>query len=322
MKGEGCARPNVALVKYWGKRDERLNLPTADSISVTLDRLPTTVSVHFRPDLEQDVLILNGHSAPAEATMRVSRFLDRIRSLAGVALRAVVESLSESPVGAGLGSSAAAYAALTLAATRALRLDLDATDLSRLARQGSGSACRSIFGGFVKWSAGDRADGSDSVARRLYPPVYWPIAVLVVIVDVRPKAIGSREAMQRTRATSPLYDGFLRATAMDIVDIEEALRLRNWSRLGPTVEANAHLMHATALAARPPIRFWSPGTLGVFDTVTHLRRQGYTAYVTVDAGPNPVVLCPPEEAAKIAAQLEGVPEVQTVITAGPGDGAA
>lgn len=322
MKAVARAHPNIALIKYWGKRDERLNLPFTDSLSVTLDGLATTMRVQFVAALANDVLTINGLRASPEATRRVTEFLNRLRVMAGTTLSARVESTSDVPVAAGLASSAAAFAALSLASARALHLEaeLDGQALSRVARQGSGSAARSVFGGFVHWAAGIQDDGRDSVARVLYGPDWWPITLLVVIASAAVKALSSREAMRRTVETSPLYDAFRQSTPTYLATVQSALRERRWDTLGPTVEAHALTMHATALTARPSIRFWNSATIRVMDTVEQWRREGRVAYYTMDAGPNVVVLCPNAEADGMAHRIQGVAGVQQVIACHPGPG--
>ena len=321
MTGTAWARPNIALVKYWGKRDDVLNLPFTDSLSVTLDRLATVARVRFERGLAADVVTVDGVLAESNVHERVAQFLDRVRTLAGTRLRVRVDSTTEAPIGAGLASSAAAFAALALATVRALHLSLDLPGLSRLARQGSGSACRSIFPGFVQWNAGERADGLDSVAYPLFPPDHWPLTLLAVVVDGQAKTLSSREAMRRTVMTSPFYPAFRETAAQDLSTVRAALAARDWERLGPAVEAHALAMHAVSLAARPPICFWRPATVRVLEAVRRLRSEGFTAYCTLDAGPNPVVLCPNDEATAVARRLERLAGPTGIIPCRPGPGA-
>lgn len=321
MTGEAGAFPNVALIKYWGKRDATLNVPTTDSLSITLDRLATVTKVRFMRSLSRDVVTINGRPEPPHSVGRVTAFLDLVRVMASTSLRARVESVSEVPVGVGFASSAAGFAALALAATRAVGLPLDPAGLSRLARQGSGSACRSLLEGFVKWRAGTRSDGLDSTAETLYAAAHWPLALLMVSVERDSKAISSRTAMERTVRTSPLYRGFLEAAAGDLAVVETAIGERRWDLLGPTVERHALLMHATALGADPPVRYWRPGTVRVMDAVQALREEGFTAYFTLDAGPNPIVLCPVDQAEAVASRLVALAAVRDVQVCGPGRGA-
>ncbi len=321
MMGVARAFPNIALTKYWGKRDEDLNLPFTSSVSVTLDSLPTIIRVEFHRHLTRDQLRVNGQRVSVSAEARVVQFLDHVRTLAGTGLRAQVASTAEAPMGAGLASSSAAFAALALAAVRALDLSLEPSALSRLARRGSGSACRSLFAGFVEWSAGERADGQDSVAYALHPPEHWPMALLVLVLTAEPKRMSSRDAMRHTVATSPFYPAFREMAASDMLEVRAALAARAWARLGPVVEAHALAMHAAALAARPAISFWHPDTVRVLEEVQGLRTAGFTAYCTLDAGPNPVVLCPPEEAREVARHLRERIHPAALVPGRPGPGA-
>src|SRR5699024_7145698 len=200
------AFPNIALVKYWGKRDEQLILPVAGSLSLTLDAFATTTRVTLTDD-DHDAFRLGGSAVTHEAADRVTRFLDHVRSLAGASARAVVDSTNEAPTGAGLASSAAGFAALALAASRAYGLELDALSLSRLARRGSGSAARSIIPGIAQWHAGE--DDASSFAEAVEAP---DMRMVIVTVSTAQKAVSSREAMRRTAATSPYYPAWITST--------------------------------------------------------------------------------------------------------------
>ncbi|MCB0292972.1 MAG: diphosphomevalonate decarboxylase, partial [Calditrichaeota bacterium] len=191
MKKTALAHANIALVKYWGKRDAALNLPAVGSISMTLEALSTHTSVDFRDDLPGDMLILNGRPAAVKQEQRVGAFLDLFRREAGITAAAEVVSENNFPTGAGLASSASGFAALALAAGAAAGLPLSPTRLSELARRGSGSAARSIYGGFVEMKAGERSDGTDAVAVQLQNAAYWPLAMLILITSEQEKELGS-----------------------------------------------------------------------------------------------------------------------------------
>ncbi len=163
------ASPNIALIKYWGDIDSALRLPANGSISMTLAGLETRTRVAFDDRLEADEVIIQGQPAAAPALSRVSSHVDRVRAMAGISTRALITSESNFPSDSGIASSAAAFAALTVACCAAAGLDLDPSALSRLARVGSGSACRSIFGGFVEWPFAERDE--TSFARLLAPPL-------------------------------------------------------------------------------------------------------------------------------------------------------
>ncbi len=312
------AHANIALVKYWGKRDEERILPMNGSISMTVDPFYVTTAVTFEDGLPEDRLVLNGLDAAAVDQRRVTTFLDRIRALARVDARAVIRSENHVPTGAGLASSSAAYAALAMAATRALGLNLSPTDLSKLARQGSGSASRSVYGGFVEWLKGNREDGEDSYAVPLAPPDYWDIRMVMAIVDSGPKSVSSRDGMRSVVETSPFYAGWQATVESDLAAVRNAILRRDFAVLGQVAEANAFKMHATTMGAVPPFTYWSGTTIEVIRRVQQMRGEGVPAYVTIDAGPHVVVLCEPQHASWVEASLAVVPGVKEVVQAGPG----
>ncbi|WP_433561907.1 diphosphomevalonate decarboxylase [Nocardia sp. CA-151230] len=317
------AHPNIALIKYWGKRDEVLHLPMTTSLSLTLREFPTTTRVTQRPDLTADHVTFAGARAPEAFAARVSRFLDLVRELSGDPRHAVVDTVNTVPTGAGLASSAAGFAALALAAGTAYGLDLDRRALSRLARRGSGSASRSVFGGFAVWWRGeDVGDAGDlsSFAEPIDAPLLDP-ALVVALVDTREKTVPSREAMRRTMATSPFYPPWVAESARDLDRMRKALHEGDLATVGDIAEANALGMHATMLGARPAVRYFAPGTYRVLDRVLELRASGIGAWATMDAGPNVKVLCDSRDSAAVAAavaEVVGGAARTVVTTAGPG----
>ena len=313
------ANVNLALVKYWGKRDPELNLPATGSISLTLDGLAVEARVGFGGG-EADRIAIDDVPAAGEEAARVGRFLDVVRAAAGRRERADVATRSSAPRGIGLASSAAAFAALALAASRAAGLALDPTALSALARRGSGSAARSIFGGFVEWRVGERADGADSVAAPLAAPDHWDVRVVVAVTSSAPKAVSSRDGMARA-ATSPLYPAWVAGAAADLAAARAAIRARDLEALGIVAEHSALKMHAIGLAARPPLLYWRGATVDCLHRVWALRADGTPAYATIDAGPQVKVLCLPADATRVADALRAVPGVERVLTCAPGRGA-
>lgn len=307
------AFPNIALIKYWGKRDEQLILPVAGSLSLTLDILPTTTTVEIAPDAEADRFELNGREAGGESLRRVAVFLDLVRSLAGSQQRAIVRSRNEAPTGAGLASSASGFAALATAAAAAYGLDLDAAALSRLARRGSGSASRSIVPGVAVWHAGDGDE--TSFAEAVDAP---EMHMVIVTVDAAEKPVSSREAMRRTASTSPFAEAWPRTTEESLAEMIEVCRTGDFTRIGELTETHALRMHALIQSTEPPIRYLTPRSVAVFDAVAALRERGVAAYATADAGPNVVVLVQPADAETVA---ESVAEFGRVQIAKPGPGA-
>lgn len=319
------AHPNIALIKYWGKRDERLVLPWTDSLSMTLDIFATTTRVRLAPGAGQDEVRLNGVPATGEARRRIIAFLELVRERARLPQRAVVDSANTVPTGAGLASSASGFAALAVAAAAAYGLALDATALSRLARRGSGSASRSLFGGFALWRAGrDAGTAADADLSSYAEPVPAPQmdpALVIAVVNAGPKDVSSRAAMRRTVDTSPLYRPWAASSKEDLAGMRAALGRGDFEAVGEIAERNALGMHATMLAARPAVRYLSSATLTVLDSVLELRRDGVLAYATMDAGPNVKVLCPRADAERVARTVRGAVPDGSVLIAGPGPGA-
>ena len=307
------AFPNIALVKYWGKRDEDLILPAAGSLSLTLDAFATTTSVQVMPSAEADAFDLNGSTATGEAARRVSTFLDHVRALAGSAAHARVTSTNEAPTGAGLASSAAGFAALATAASAAYGLDLDRRELSRLARRGSGSAARSIVPEVAVWHAGH--DDHSSFAEPVDAP---DMRMVIVTVDTAQKTVSSREAMRRTAATSPYFPAWISSTEQSLAEMVDACAADDFTRIGEITESHALRMHGAIEACDPPIRYLAPRSVAVFDAVAALRAQGVEGYATADAGPNVAVLVRPEHAQRLCDSLAELGEARLV---GPGAGA-
>lgn len=320
MQATAQAQPNIALVKYWGKRDDRLNLPAAGSLSITLDALHTRTSLRFDPALAADEIALNG-GRNGEQAGRIGAFLDLFRTRAGVQTRARVDSANDFPTGAGLASSASGFAALAVAADGALGLGLDKRELTILARRGSGSAARSIFGGFVEMSAGSRDDGADAFATPLLDAAEWPLKVVVAITTRERKAVSSREGMDRTQRTSPFYRDWIATAEADLVDARAAVRARDFEKLAHTSEASCLAMHAVMLSARPGLVYWNAATVDCIRCIRTLQSGGVAVFFTIDAGPQVKAVCLPDHAARVAEALRGVAGVEDVLVSGLGAGA-
>jgi diphosphomevalonate decarboxylase len=314
-----CA--NIALVKYWGKREGKLNLPAAGSVSLTLDALRTWTSVSLSPEHRQDVMTIDDQAVSEAVLARTSRFVDLIRDLAGSKTRVSIRSKSNFPTAAGLASSASGFAALAVAVSDAFGLSLDGQALSILARRGSGSAARSIFGGFVRMHAGERADGTDAFATPI-PGLSIPMAAVVApAAKAGPKAIGSTEGMEQTRMTSPYYDAWIAQVDIDIEESLSSLEARDWDRIAQVVEGSCLAMHANAMAARPGIVYFQGSTLLAMNVVRSLRHAGVPVCFTVDAGPHLVAFTEPDYQDRVANALSQVPGVGDVIKSSSGEGA-
>jgi diphosphomevalonate decarboxylase len=315
------ANSNVALAKYWGKRNESLNLPYTGSISITLAGLSTTVRVRLDAERAHDRVVLNGQQVDNSPAYVVRQFLDHVRRAVREKAAAEVEMRSNFPVAAGLASSASTFAALALAATSALGLSLSPCELSALARRGSGSAARSIFGGYAEWLAGEADDGSDSYAVQLAAPQHWRLGVVIAITDLRPKLVGSREGMAHALRASPFFPAWLESHDADLAAVRQGILDCDLAVTGQAAERNCLKMHAASMAASPPLLYWKPATLAVMHRVLQLREEGCEAYFTIDAGPQVKVICSWSQRDTVAAAIREVPGVQSVLLSEPGGAA-
>jgi len=307
---------NVALVKYWGKRSGDLNLPYTGSISVTLDGLWTTVALTRRPRGEPDSI----RSASADLSQRpeLTSFMSLMRSIAPSPTPVQVEVDTNFPVAAGLASSASIFAALTCAVAAAFGIKASERELTLLARRGSGSAARSISGGFVEWFAGERSDGGDSYAQPILAAESWPLGIVVAVTDSGPKRVSSRVGMQHVTATSPFFAAWLETHDGDLQAVRRAILASDLTEVGVTAEHNCLKMHAVTMAARPGLIYWNPVTLAVIERIRSLRDEGVEAYFTIDAGPQVKVLCQMDQRAHVADQLARIPGVQQTLLSQPG----
>ena len=301
MQAEAQAQPNIALVKYWGKRDSRFNLPAVGSISITLNSLVTNTRIHFNDELQSDQVSLDGNSSDEE-TLRISRFLDMFRELAGTEIFARVESSNNFPTAAGLASSASGFAALAVACNSALGLNLQPDKISELARRGSGSAARSIFGGFVEWHLGSQGDGSDSIAECLLDATTWPLEVVIAITSRERKSISSSRGMNLTMETSPYYRSWIADQKNDLDDARNAIHTHDFEKLADVSEFSCLKMHASAIAARPGIIYWNAASLASMQKIRQLRADGIAVFFTVDAGPQVKAVCLPEHTETVASE--------------------
>jgi diphosphomevalonate decarboxylase len=314
-KATACANANIALVKYWGNVDQRLRLPANASLSMNLAGLTSTTTVAFDAMLEADAIVLDGRPLADDSQARVVEHLERVRNLAGLGERARVVSRNSFPSGAGLASSAAGFAALSLAATAAAGLALSQRELSALARLGSGSACRSVPGGFVEWRPARQHEDSYGVS--IAPPDHWVLADVIAIVASEHKEVGSTSG-HALADTSPLQAARVASTPARFEACRAALLAQDFERLAPVVELEALTMHAVMLTSTPPLIYWAPATVRLIEEVQAWRAEGLPVAFTIDAGPNVHCLCPLEVAGQVEERLQSVSGVQQVMRATPG----
>lgn len=318
MKATIRAGSNIAFIKYWGVDDATINLPQNNSISMTLADAHTTTTLEWLParDLTRDELTLDGVRLDERKAARLVRHLDRVRTLATVDYRARVVSQNNFPMASGIASSASGFAALTTAACHALGLNLDATRLSAIARRGSGSASRSLFGGFVEWERGH--DDASSVAHQLHPADHWDLYDVVAVVSGAEKAVSSEQG-HGLAGSSPLNRGRVAGLDHALAEVRTALADRDLHRLGPVIEQDALAMHAVMMTSIPSLLYWQPGTLEIIHAIRQWREQeGLAAYFTIDAGPNIHVICEAATAPIVQSRLQTLSSVQQIIVSRPG----
>ncbi len=306
------------MIKYWGKRDQDLILPYTDSLSLTLDEFYTTTTVQFDDQLTEDRIVIDHQDMPLANMGKVVTVLDRVRELAGITTPAHVISENHVPMAAGLASSASAMAALAGAASRAAGLDLSLTDLSRLARRGSGSASRSIFGGLVQWRRGN--DDVTSYAEPILEQVDFGLEMLAIMINQDQKKVSSRGGMQLSVDTSPYFAMWPNVVEQDLTAMQQAIAEQDVATIGQIAEANAMRMHALTLSANPPFSYFEPATMTAIQAIQNLREQGLTCYYTMDAGPNVKVIYDRAHRDEIIAGLAPIFGQDQLVVAQPGPG--
>ena len=312
MKASFKAKANIALIKYWGKSNKNLNLPSTGSISITLDSLYSDTEITFKDELDRDYLYIDDKEAIAQP-YRIRNCLDLIRKEAKINNYATVRSKNNFPTSSGLASSASGFAAITMAASKALDLNLSKSQLSVIARHGSGSAARSIFGGFVEMVLGKKSDGTDSFAKQISTSSHWPLEVVIAITDKRNKKIDSRSAMNLSSSTSPYYKDWIRDSSAELSMAREAIFKKDFEALSIVSQSNCLKMHSVIMTTQPPIIYWNKATLSCIDLIIDLQRSGTPVFFTIDAGPQVKAICEPAFTSKVASLLREVCGVKNII---------
>lgn len=309
------ANPNIAFIKYWGNRDNTLRLPMNGSISMNLDGLYTRTSISFQPSLPFDQLIINGHEITGTGLNRVAYILDIVRGMANIHEHAEIVSENNFPAGAGIASSASAFAALAMAGSKAAGLNLSEADLSRLARRGSGSASRSIPGGFVEWQAGTTDD--DSFAFSIAPADHWKLVDCIAIVSASHKKTGSTEG-HAIAPTSPLQAARVADTPRRLALCRNAILNKDFESFASIVELDSDIMHSVMMTSTPALHYWKPASLAVMNAVRQWRSEGLSTCYTVDAGANVHVICLEAESQNVNKRLREMDGVEDVLVARAG----
>jgi diphosphomevalonate decarboxylase len=316
------APANIAFIKYWGARDLERAVPVNPSISMTLTRCVSTTTVEPLGDGEDDEVLLAGNDGLDLATgsfrRRIVEHLGRLRDWDGTRAGFRIATRNSFPSSAGMASSASGFAALTTAVVAALGRSVDEATLSELARlSGSGSASRSVIGGYVEWPA--EGSGDRCYAEQLAPPEHWALCDVVALVQEGPKKVSSLDGHVRA-VTSPHFERRLALIDDRLAEVRAAIADRDIERLGPVLEEDAVELHLIAMSSRPPIFYWTPPTLAVMAAMRRLRDRGVSAWVTMDAGANVHVMCEPESEQEVVAALLDVEGVVDVLRdrVGPG----
>lgn len=309
MKATAIAPSNIAFIKYWGKQDDQLRLPQNGSISMNLSNLLTTTTVEFHKDFREDNVTFNNQHEQNINT-RVIEHIHRIRKLANINTKVKIVTQNNFPTSTGLSSSASGFAALTFAAVKAIGLDLSEKELSILARQGSGSACRSIPDGFVEWLDGDTSDTSYAVS--LYPPDYWDIADVTVVVSMSKKDIETTLGHTLAR-TSPFFSTRLSLIKNKIALIKRYMNNKNFTAFGELLEAEAIEFHAILMTSTPSLLYWFPQTITVMKYVKKIRSDGLEVYFTINTGQDVSVLCQKKDVGEVAEKISAIGDVQNTI---------
>jgi diphosphomevalonate decarboxylase len=316
MKASAVAPSNIAFIKYWGKKNEVLRLPENGSISMNLSNLLTTTTVEFSSIYKEDSITINGVQEANEGS-RAIKHLDRIRQLAKINDKAKVVTTNNFPTGTGLSSSASGFAALTVAGAKAAGLNLSEKELSILARQGSGSACRSIPNGFVEWLDGDTSETSYSVS--LYPPDYWDIVDVVAVVSKNKKEVSTTEG-QKLVNSSPFFPVRLANIKNKIELMKKYLKEKNFSSFGELLESEALELHAIMLTLKPSLIYLLPGSLKIMHLVKKWRANGLEVYFTVNTGQDIHLIVQKKDVQNLVQKLSEVKEVSKTIINDPDKG--
>jgi diphosphomevalonate decarboxylase len=322
MKVTVKANSNIALTKYWGKKNDELKTPYNSNVSVTLEGLETTTTVEFDKKYNKDIFVLDEKEF-VEGTSEyeeVQEQLNLIRKKAGVKEKAKVVSKNDFPTAAGFASSASGLAALTFASAKAAGLDLSVKELSKIARMGSGSASRSLINGFAIWYKGEQEDGEDSFAEQIVPKEHWPeFRILACVISKKQKKIKSRAGMKQSVKTSPIFETWHTQADKDALEMLELVKEKKFKELGELAQRNCILMHSCAMTTNPPIMYWQAGTMEVIHKVLEMQNNGEEIYFTIDGGPQVKIICLEKDVEKIKKEVEVI-GVDKIYECKPGSG--
>ncbi len=314
MRATAKAQPNIALIKYWGKRDTENNLPAVGSISVTLADLFTEMSVSLESDLSADQLFVNEQQNDLMLP-RISDCLDDVLGESRAPAR--IDSRCNFPIAAGLASSASSFAATVLAASAMSGKKTSTAALASLAGRASGSAARSLYGGFAEL----RNTETDVSVQTILENEEWPLRVVIAVTSDGPKPMSSGEAMEISRKTSPFYGRWIEDQPNDLDVARTAIREQDFEKLANVSEHNCLKMHSVMWASRPSIVYWNAATLSCLQTIRELRASGVAVFFTIDAGPQVKAICDKADEAKVRNALSVTTGIADILVSGIGAGA-
>ena len=315
------AHPNIALAKYWGKKDAILNIPAMDSISITLDQLTTQTTLVIDKNLNQDEFLLNNEVAKESDRLKVSQFLDLFRNKSNIKSYLRIISENNFPTSAGLASSASGFSALAIAANSIFQTNLDKREISILARQGSGSAARSIYGGYVWMHSGNLQDGSDSFAEQIADENYFPLSIIVLVTSNNKKEIPSRIGMQYSAQTSPFYQAWLDTTKNDIEQMRSAILNKDFETLSEISMESCLKMHSVMMTSKPSLLYWNKVTFSIIEFVRNLHFLKYPIFFTIDAGPQVKIITLPDYKDEILKKIKDLNNILKLFVVNLGSGA-
>ena len=325
MKSSAIAHSNIALIKYWGRSrdcDPCLNIPSNDSVSMTKcgssqdTHLQTHTTIDFSDAYEEDIAFLEGEILTGRDMERILRVVNPLRECANVDYMFKMMSRNDFPTRAGLASSASGFAALAIAAVDALGIDFSKEEISTYARLGSGSAARSVHGGFVYWSRG--VSHETSLAEQICGPDEFDMCTVIAIVHQGKKDVTS-DVGHESAYSSPFNEVRIRKSQEQAKDIKKAILDDDFSGVGRIAEENCKYMHVVMMTSNPPLFYWHPDTLRLIKSVQKIRKEGPECYFTVDAGPNVHCLCRREDTYELQKVLEKMECVNRTISAKPAD---
>ena len=326
MKASAIAHSNIALIKYWGRSLDQsfhLNIPSNDSVSMTKHgisnniRLQSHTTIDFSDAYEEDTAVLNGNVVTGRSLERIMKVVNPLRKLPNVTFKFKMMSENDYPTQAGLASSASGFGALAIATVHALGLNLTKEEISTYARLGSGSAARSIQGGFVYWHKGNSHD--TSFAEQICGPDEFNMNAVIAIIHEERKDVTS-DVGHRTAHTSPFNEVRIQKSQEQAKQIRSAILNGDFSKVGKIAEENCKYMHIVMMTSEPPLYYWLPETLRLMKLIRKIREEGLECYFTIDAGPNVHFLSRPEDAYELQKILENIDCVKkTILVKSAGD---